>query len=121
MIQLEFEPIVECCRCEVPTRPARCRAPRRVLDFMRLLLNRKYRRKLYDIDLMVMLALAQRSPLALRFVQVLDLLPGASQTSVWKSLERLDDFGFVAMSGPPGKHVYELTSDGVKELHYLTK
>jgi len=109
-------------KCMVAARvPVRVRAKRKVLDFITLLLRRKYRKKLPDIDLMVLLALAHKAPLALRFTEVLDCLPGASQTGVWKSLERLEDDGMVLMAGPPAKHVYSITQDGVKELHYLTR
>lgn len=101
--------------------PVRVRAKRKVLDFLRAYLKRKYRKKLPDIDLMVLLALAHKAPVALRFTEVLDCLPGASQTGVWKSLERLEDDGMVLMAGPPAKHVYSITADGVKELHYLTR
>lgn len=120
MTQLEFHILVASLQPS-PAPPVRVRCKRRLLDFVEILLRRKYRKKLPDIDLMVLLALAMKSPRLLRFTEVLDCLPGASQTGVWKSLERLEDHGMVFVGGPPSKHTYEITADGVKELHYLTK
>jgi DNA-binding PadR family transcriptional regulator len=120
MIQLEFERLVESLPVVVVrVRPPRCR--RRVLDFLREMLARKFRQRLADVDLLVLLALAQASPRALRFTEVMNALPGVSQTGVWNALERLDDYGMVHTGGGPGKHVYEITAAGVKELHQLTK
>lgn len=59
MIQMEFDIV----KCMAAARvPVRVRAKRKVLDFLRAYLKRKYRKKLPDIDLMVLLALAEKSP-----------------------------------------------------------
>jgi hypothetical protein len=114
MTQLEFQQML----ASLPpaeARPKRCRL--KLLAFMADLVRRKARRGLSDLDVLVLLALVP-VPQGERFQRLVDAI-GRSQTGVWNSLERLEDYGFVVVKGPPGKHTYALTNAGVVELKTL--
>ena len=91
--------------------------PLTVLQFMAVMLARKFRRRLSDLDIIVMLALAH-SPHPLRFHRVIEAC-GCSQTGAWNALERLADHGLVQYDGPRGAHAYSLTQDGIREIRHL--
>jgi hypothetical protein len=116
MTQLEFQQIVD----SLPPAPAARvrRQPRKLLEFVREFLARKFKRGLTDVDLLILTALAY-APTAPRFVAVMDLARGISQSGVWNSLERLEGSGLIEVGGPPLAHTYKLSQDGIKILAHL--
>ena len=116
MTQLEFQQIL----ASLPPGPVVRvrRQPRKLLEFVREFVQRKFKRGLTDVDLLILTALAY-APVPPRFVAVMDLARGISQTGVWNSLERLESSGLIEVGGPPLAHTYKLSHDGIKILAHL--
>jgi hypothetical protein len=116
MLQLEFDNMIEGLPVSVaPAKPGKVKAT--LLGFLRLMVVRKFGKRFSDLDVLVLVSLAHAAE-PRRFSRVVEDC-GASQSGVWNSLERLTDFDLVDCGGPPGKHVYRLTGDGVRELKKL--
>jgi hypothetical protein len=112
---LEFQHILD----TLPPAPERrAKRPVKVLGFLRDLIQRKYKRGLTDVDLMVLTALAYTATPP-RFVQVVGLVPGISQTGTWNSLDRLEGNGLILVGGPPLAHTYSISNEGIKTLAHL--
>jgi hypothetical protein len=116
MTQLEFQQIVDGLPVCPAARPRR--AARKLLVFVREFVERKFRHGLTDVDLLILTALAHCA-VPPRFVQVMDLARGVSQSGTWNSLERLEGHGLIAVGGPPLAHTYRLSDEGIKVLAHL--
>ena len=116
MQQLEFNTLISSLPVTVRAeKPPKCKTS--LLGFLRAMVRRKFKQRFSDLDVLVLVTLAHAVE-PRRFTRIVEDC-GASQSGVWNSSERLEEFALVHCGGPSGKHVYRLTNDGIKELKLL--